>query len=555
MSSCARQVFRYVRIFALLMIFVFPTGTILAATGVPTVLSYQGRLANSSGDLLGGSGTAYYFKFSIWDNATVGSGSRVWPVSAPTSISSTVRQGVFNVNIGDTAGGYPDALNYNFNANDTVYLQVEVSSDNSTFQTLSPRQRIASAAFAELAAAVSGTENPSSFGTTTPITNSIVTVEATTTTAVPISLRGKTSQTANLFQIQNASTANLLYVNSSGGLFASSTLQVTGQANFYGNVVVDGTTKFNNVTYTWPSSLTAGYFLQTDGSGALTWANAAGGAGGWTDGGAVVSPTTASDLISFSNASSSLFSTLDTIYVGRTATTTISQTALNVPTGATYQINGTNVLTGTVLGTGVITSSLTTVGALDSGSITTNFGAINIGADALTAGAGTFSSITDTGTLAVTGLATLGQASSTLLSNTGTAYFGGTATSTFDSAGNLTLVGNLVLAGDTINELAGTGLVVASNALTTTLGTTVAATELASADFGEFTCNGTTCSLDADTVAESELDLVAVTLADFTNDANFITTSGANTFTGLQTFTNASSSLFSTLDTIYVGRT
>ncbi|MEK7504781.1 MAG: hypothetical protein AAB589_00635, partial [Patescibacteria group bacterium] len=87
----------------------------LIAQGVPTVISYQGRLADSSGNLLGGSGTTYYFKFSIWDNSTVGSGSRLWPSSAPTSVSTAVRQGVFNVNIGDTGSGYPTALDYNFN--------------------------------------------------------------------------------------------------------------------------------------------------------------------------------------------------------------------------------------------------------------------------------------------------------------------------------------------------------------------------------------------------------------------------------------------------------
>ncbi|MCB9811705.1 hypothetical protein H6783_02230 [Candidatus Nomurabacteria bacterium] len=43
------------------------------------------------------------------------------------------------------------------------------------------------------------------------------------------------------------------------------------------------------------------------------------------------------------------------------------------------------------------------------------------------------------------------------------------------------------------------------NANTTILGSTINANELASEDFGDFTCNGTTCSLDADTVAASEM--------------------------------------------------
>ncbi|MFH0980742.1 MAG: hypothetical protein V2A79_04295, partial [Planctomycetota bacterium] len=46
-------------------------------------------------------------------------------------------------------------------------------------------------------------------------------------------------------------------------------------------------------------------------------------------------------------------------------------------------------LTGTALPAGIVTSSLTAVGALNAGSITSGFGAIDIGADALTCGSAT----------------------------------------------------------------------------------------------------------------------------------------------------------------------
>src|SRR5579864_6539149 len=83
---------------------------IQAAVGVPKAFSYQGRLYDSSSNLLGGTGTNYCFKFSIWDNSTVGSGSRLWPTSAPTGQSVSVRYGVFNFDVGTGT----DALTYNF---------------------------------------------------------------------------------------------------------------------------------------------------------------------------------------------------------------------------------------------------------------------------------------------------------------------------------------------------------------------------------------------------------------------------------------------------------
>ncbi|MDZ4285955.1 MAG: hypothetical protein U1A23_03445, partial [Candidatus Sungbacteria bacterium] len=310
----------------ILSFILFPASDSNALSGAPAIISYQGRLSNASGDLLGGGGTTYYFKFSIWDNATVGSGNKLWPLTVPATTTATVRQGVFNVNIGDVANGYPDLLNFDFNTSSDIYLQVEVSSDNNSSQTLSPRQRISASAFSRLASAVSGSTTPSSFGTTTPIGNSAVTIEATSTNAILLSMRAALGQIANIFQIQNSSGSNLFYSNATGGLFASSTFQVTGATTLYGNIGVatttpgklfsvqgnglfsgdlslanftaTGTTRFNGNTYTWPSSIVAGNFLQTDSGGNLTWASASGGGtdGNWsfisTDGGYIRLATT-----------------------------------------------------------------------------------------------------------------------------------------------------------------------------------------------------------------------------------------------------------------------
>ena len=196
-------------------------GSVFAAQLPAEIFTYQGRLADSGGNLLGGSGTTYYFKFSIWNNATVGSGTRVWPTSAPTSVGSTVRQGVFTVNVGDTANGYPDTLNLDFSNYANLYLQIEVSSDNSTFETLSPRQQLTSAAFARVAGATVGTTTPSLFGTTTAATNSFVTIAATSSNSIPLSIVGALSQVANLFQIKNSAGTNLFSVGADGGVTAT----------------------------------------------------------------------------------------------------------------------------------------------------------------------------------------------------------------------------------------------------------------------------------------------------------------------------------------------
>ncbi|MFT5831954.1 MAG: hypothetical protein ACI9SY_000332, partial [Candidatus Paceibacteria bacterium] len=55
---------------------------------------------------------------------------------------------------------------------------------------------------------------------------------------------------------------------------------------------------------------------------------------------------------------------------------------------------------------------------------------------------------------------------------------------------------------------------------------------LASADFGDYTCNGTICSLDTNSVGDNEIDYGAVTLNDFTNDASFLTSVNNTNWSG-----------------------
>lgn len=128
----------------------------LAVVGTSRVISYQGRLTDASGNPLGGAGTTYYFCFSIYDASS--GGTKLWPVATPTATSISVKNGVFNVDVGS---GVDDLSILNFYSNDSPYMQVEVSATNGTcggapFETLSPRQRIDAVPFARVANDVYG---------------------------------------------------------------------------------------------------------------------------------------------------------------------------------------------------------------------------------------------------------------------------------------------------------------------------------------------------------------------------------------------------------------
>ncbi|MCH7754902.1 hypothetical protein IH970_07225 [candidate division KSB1 bacterium] len=90
-----------------------------ASSAPPRVLSYQGRLADANGDLLGGSsGTTFYFRFSIHDAST--GGTRLWPSGTACSHARVAREGVFTAGIGDTAE-CADVLDFNFQSELFIY--------------------------------------------------------------------------------------------------------------------------------------------------------------------------------------------------------------------------------------------------------------------------------------------------------------------------------------------------------------------------------------------------------------------------------------------------
>lgn len=140
-----------------------------AALGASKILSYQGRLTDTNGIPSTGS---FCFNFSIYTAASAG--TKVWPTGTPSTMSSTVTNGIFNLGIGDTVAGGDSLVNSNWNASypngfadiDTTYLNIDVASrvgatctpgdGAEVFETLTPRQRIDAVAYARVAEGVYG---------------------------------------------------------------------------------------------------------------------------------------------------------------------------------------------------------------------------------------------------------------------------------------------------------------------------------------------------------------------------------------------------------------
>lgn len=229
-----------------------------AATGVPRILNYQGRLTSASGSLLGGTGTEYCFKFSLYDSPTVGNGSKLWPAGAPSSMTSVVKNGVFSVGIGDTnAGG--DVLDFNFQDTDAAYINVEVANKvgatcaagdgAESFENLSPRQRI----FA------------SGYALNSNMLNGYSAAQFAVGSQIPVLSMGNlvlggvdpiiSASTTNKLTLQGSSTGDLLFFNSSNKITAA------GDASFAGSL----TAAAANVTNASTTNFSSSYASSTQG--------------------------------------------------------------------------------------------------------------------------------------------------------------------------------------------------------------------------------------------------------------------------------------------------
>lgn len=124
-----------------------------SAAGIPKLMSYQGVLTDSSGNKLGGTGTTYCFRYSIYDAAS--SGNKIWPSGTPSNSTTNVVDGIFSDQVGRV-----DTLDFNFFSTSTAYLNVEVNTVTGTcsgsWESLSPREQITASGFSISSANIYG---------------------------------------------------------------------------------------------------------------------------------------------------------------------------------------------------------------------------------------------------------------------------------------------------------------------------------------------------------------------------------------------------------------
>ena len=217
---------------------------------------------------------------------------------------------------------------------------------------------------------------------------------------------------------------------------------------------------------------------------------------------------------------------------------------VNLLTGKEFRINNTKVLDATSLGSAVVSSSLTSVGALNAGSITSGFGNIDIGTSSFTGNGSNLTNINAdeiaSGTVAgdrlggnqtMAGVKTFSDTSAATTTTTGAVRIGGGL-----GVAGAVYAGSLVTTqGGGIQNLAASNLATGTVPNARVTGTYSNLTGTGALDAGEITANFGNINIGTSTFTGNGSGLTAVDAAtvDGIDSASFVRSDAADTVTGL----------------------
>lgn len=231
-----------------------------------------------------------------------------------------------------------------------VGMSFYTQSDSTTFRLHGTAQNALELGGREAARYLVDDQDQSTSGSFGVLNNNGITLGSGSDASITIS-------SDDLIVTNNNANQNIIFkINQASTVTTAMTITDTADVNIAGNLTIQG----NLVTAGSSSSFADSVLAINDQDGSANPRTSNQNAGLLIDGGSV------SDDVTFQVKGS------DGGYLE-------SSSGLSVATGTAFSVNGTSVLNATTLGSGVVTSSLTTVGALNSGSITTGFGDIDIG--------------------------------------------------------------------------------------------------------------------------------------------------------------------------------
>lgn len=224
----------FTSVFAAVLFVILSSSIVQAVTTVPTKMNFQGRLANSAGNIL--TDGTYNMKFRIY-NASSG-GTLQWSedrlVSATQGV--TVTNGQFSVQLGSVTS-LPASI---FTSN-SLYFEVELptpatatsSSPSWTEGAMTPRNQLATSAYAYNAETLDGLDS-ADFAAASGSTNYIQ--NTTTPQTANLSVQGAANSSAVVSITQGSSTGSLLVVGN--GSTTGLTISNSGSTSVHGDLTV-----------------------------------------------------------------------------------------------------------------------------------------------------------------------------------------------------------------------------------------------------------------------------------------------------------------------------